>query len=286
MTEREKMLSGELYDPTDKELEQLRLNARKLARKYNSTDEDQTEEQARILQELLPTTEELPYLQAPVYFDYGCNTFFGKLSSANFNFTCLDVCEIHIGDNVMIGPNVTLATPMHPLLPEERNIRKREDGSFYNLEYAKPITIKDNCWLASNVVVCGGVTIGEGCVIGAGSVVTKDIPPYSLAVGNPCRVIRKITEKDHMPDGKESKFINQKSCKKRIDYSLIFALCRFSNSYADNDKPEKSNISPREISVFGFNTSMTCFNAFSHFSSSLTMPNRQAVFLASTSASC
>ena len=71
------------------------------------------------------------------------------------------------------------------------------------LEYAKPITIKDNCWLASNVVVCGGVTIGEGCVIGAGSVVTRDIPPYSLAAGNPCRVIRKITEKDHMPDGIE-----------------------------------------------------------------------------------
>ena len=98
----------------------------------------------------------------------------------------------------MIGPNVTLATPMHPLLPEERNVRKREDGSLYTLEYAKPITIKDNCWLASNVVVGGGVTIGEGCVIGAGSVVTRDIPPYSLAVGNPCRVIRKITEKDHM----------------------------------------------------------------------------------------
>ena len=132
------------------------------------------------------------------YPKYGCNTFFGKFSSANFNFTCLDVCEIHIGDNVMIGPNVTLATPMHPLLPEERNIRKREDGSFYNLEYAKPITIKDNCWLASNVVVCGGVTIGEGCVIGAGSVVTRDIPSGSLAAGNPCRVIRKITENDHL----------------------------------------------------------------------------------------
>ena len=166
MTEREKMLSGELYDSSDNELEQLRLHARKLARRYNLTDEDQQEEQAQILRELLPATEELPYLQAPVYFDYGCNTFFGKFSSANFNFTCLDVCEIHIGDNVMI--------------------------------YAKPITIKDNCWLASNVVVCGGVTIGEGCVIGAGSVVTRDIPPYSLAAGNPCRVIRKITEKDHM----------------------------------------------------------------------------------------
>lgn len=102
MTEREKMLSGELYDPTDKELEQLRVNARKLARKYNSTEEDDQEEQAQILRKLLPATEELPYLQAPVYFDYGCNTFFGRFSSANFNFTCLDVCEIHIGDNVMI----------------------------------------------------------------------------------------------------------------------------------------------------------------------------------------
>ena len=92
----------------------------------------------------------------------------------------------------MIGPNVILATPMHPLLPEERNIRKREDGSFYNLEYAKPITIKDNCWLASNVVVCGGVSIGEGCVIGAGSVVNKDIPSNCVAVGNPCKVIKEI----------------------------------------------------------------------------------------------
>ena len=77
----------------------------------------------------------------------------------------------------MIGPNVTLSAPMHPLLPKERNIRERDDDSFYNLKYAKPITIKDSCWLASNVVVCGGVTIGEGCVIGAGSVVKRDIPP-------------------------------------------------------------------------------------------------------------
>ena len=107
MTEREKMLSGELYDPTDKELEQLRLNARKLARKYNLTDEENQEEQAQILRKLLLATEELPYLQAPVYYDYGCNTFYGKFSYANFNFTCLDVGEIHIGDNVIIGPNCT-----------------------------------------------------------------------------------------------------------------------------------------------------------------------------------
>lgn len=147
---------------------------------------------------MLPNTAEIPGLQAPIYFDYGCNTTFGKFSGANFNFTCLDVCPVTIGDNVMIGPNVTLATPMHPLLPDERNIRQREDGSVYNLEYAKPIVIENDCWLASNVIVCGGVTIGEGSVIGAGSVVTRDIPPHSLAAGNPCKVIRKITEMDRI----------------------------------------------------------------------------------------
>lgn len=165
MTEKEKMLAGQLYDPSDSELTELRLKARKLARRYNLTDEDESEKQCEILKELLPNTQEIPGLQAPIYFDYGCNT---------------------------------IATPMHPLLPKERNCRVREDDSLYNLEYAKPITIENDCWLASNVVVCGGVTIGEGFVIGAGSVVTRDIPPHSLAVGNPCRVIREITEKDRM----------------------------------------------------------------------------------------
>lgn len=198
MTEKEKMLAGQLYDPSDSELEQLRLKARKLARSYNLTDEDEREKQFQILKELLANTPEIPGLQAPIYFDYGCNTYFGKCSGANFNFTCLDVCPVHIGDNVMIGPNVTIATPMHPMFPEERNFRLREDGTLYNLEYAKPVTIENDCWLAANVVVCGGVTIGEGSVIGAGSVVTKNIPPHSLAVGNPCKVIREITEKDRM----------------------------------------------------------------------------------------
>ena len=197
MTEKEKMLAGKLYDPSDPELGSLLLKARKLARKYNTLDEDQPERQA-ILTDLLCNSPNIPSLQAPIYFDYGCNTSFGKFCSANFNFTCLDVCPVHIGDSVMIGPNVTIATPMHPLLPEERNIRIREDGTPYNLEYAKPITIEKNCWLASNVVVCGGVTIGEGCVIGAGSVVTRSIPPHSLAAGNPCRVIRTLTEQDRM----------------------------------------------------------------------------------------
>lgn len=198
MTEKEKMLAGELYNPGDPELSQLLLKARKLARQYNLTDEDQPERQQRILKGLLSNSSNIPYLQAPIYFDYGCNTYWGKNCSANFHLTCLDVCPVHIGDNVMIGPNVTIATPMHPLLPEERNVRVREDGSAYNLEYAKPITIEKDCWIASNVVICGGVTIGQGCVIGAGSVVTRDIPAGSLAAGNPCRVIRPLTQADRM----------------------------------------------------------------------------------------
>ena len=141
MTEKEKMLVGQLYDPGDRELTALRVKARKLARRYNQTDEDEPEKQRELLRKLLPNSAEMPGLQAPVWFDYGCNTTFGKFSGANFNFTCLDVCPVRIGDNVMIGPNVTLATPMHPLLPEERNVRQRPDGSFYNLEYARPITI-------------------------------------------------------------------------------------------------------------------------------------------------
>ena len=198
MSEYEKMIAGQLYDASQPELVTLLVKARKLARRYNQTDEDEADKIEAILKELLPNSENLPAMQAPIYFDYGCNTRFGKFCATNFNFTCLDVCPVTIGDNVLFGPNVTIATPMHPLLPEERNVRQREDGSYYALEYAKPITIGDSCWIAANVVVCGGVTIGEGCVIGAGSVVTRDIPPHSLAAGNPCRVIREVTEKDRM----------------------------------------------------------------------------------------
>lgn len=198
MTEKEKMLGGQLYDASDPELYSLRIKARKLSRRYNLTDEDEAEIQRKILSELLSESPELPALQAPVHFDYGCNTYFGKCCEVNFNFTCLDVCPVHIGDNVLIGPNVTIATPMHPLLSQQRNFRRREDGSLYCLEYAKPVTVESSCWLASNVVVCGGVTIGEGSVIGAGSVVTRDVPPNTLAAGNPCRVIRRLTDNDRL----------------------------------------------------------------------------------------
>ena len=198
MTQKERMLSGLLYDSSDPELSQLRLKARRLALRYNLLDEAEETERQEILKELLPHGGKQIFLQPPVHFDFGCNTWFGENVSVNFNFTVLDCCPIHIGDNVMFGPNCTLAAPMHPLRWEERNIRTRPDGSLYNWEYAKPIIIKRNCWIASNVTVCGGVVIGEGSVIGAGSVVTRDIPPHSLAAGNPCRVIRLITEADTM----------------------------------------------------------------------------------------
>ena len=195
MSEKEKMLAGKIYDPTDEELTILRTKAHRLSQHYNTLFEDD-DLRNTIIDELIPSKGEGLYLQGPIYFDYGIFTRFGKNCYANFNFTVLDVCPVNIGNNVFFGPNCSLMTPMHPFRWQERNIKFKEDGTAYDDEYAKPINIGDNCWIAANVVITGGVTIGEGCVIGAGSVVTRDIPANSLASGNPCKVIREITEKD------------------------------------------------------------------------------------------
>ena len=189
MTEKEKMLAGKVYDPTDEELAGLRLKAHKLSQRYNNTFEDEEEKRKQILDELIPHRGRGAFLQGPVYFDYGGFTSVGENFYANFNFTVLDICPVKIGDNVFFGPNCTIATPMHSFMWQERNIKTARDGH--------------DCWFASNVVITGGVTIGDGCVIGAGSVVTRDIPPNSLAVGNPCRVIRKITEQDSIRQRKD-----------------------------------------------------------------------------------
>ena len=197
MTEKEKMLGSRLYDPSDKELAQMRKEAHNLCRKYNSLPEDDKGREA-LLNALIPNRGKGAFLQGPIQFDYGSFTEIGDNFYANFNLTILDCCKVKIGDNVMIGPNVSILTPVHPLRWQERNARFRADGSAYDYEYAKPIEIGDNCWIAGNVTICGGVKIGSGCVIGAGSVVTKDIPDNCLAVGNPCRVLREITEADKM----------------------------------------------------------------------------------------
>ena len=203
MTEKEKMLAGKIYDTSDKELAAMRLKAHKFSARYNSVFEDEEDIRNKILSELIPNIGKGTYIQGPIQFDYGAFTTFGENCYANFNFTVLDICPVTIGDNVFFGPNCMLATPVHPFRYQERNIKYKEDGTAYDDEYAKPITIGSNCWLASNVVVIGGVTIGEGCVIGAGSVVTRDIPANSLAAGNPCRVIREITKENSIKYKKE-----------------------------------------------------------------------------------
>lgn len=199
MTEREKMLAGKIYDPFTEGMPEERTNAHRLCKLYNDTIETDAEQRKAILDELLPNRGEGVYLQGPIYFDFGSNTYIGKGSYANFNFTVLDEGRVTIGDSVFIGPNVSLLTAIHPLCHEDRNsFFNEKTGNVTNLEYTAPITIGDNCWIAGNVTICGGVTIGEGCVIGAGAVVTKDIPPYSLAAGVPCRVIRPITDADRL----------------------------------------------------------------------------------------
>ncbi len=198
MTEKEKMLSGKIYDPNEEELLKLRRNAHKLCKDYNDTYEDEDKRRNAILDKLLPDRGEGSYLQGPVYFDYGIFTKVGKNFYANFNFTVLDVCRVTIGDNVFVGPNVSILTPKHPLRWQDRNIYKSDKGYYTDGEYGAPITIGDNCWIAGKVTICAGARIGNGCVIGAGSVVTGEIAENSLAYGNPCRAVRKITEADRL----------------------------------------------------------------------------------------
>ena len=204
MNEREKMLAGKIYDPFAEGLPKERTRAHGLCRMYNETTEVDSEKRKEILAELMPDRADGVYLQGPIYFDFGKNIKMGRNSYANFNFTALDICEITIGDNVFIGPNVSLLTPLHPLCWQDRNPYFNEKtGNVTDREYGAPITIGDNCWIAGNVTVCAGVTIGEGCVIGAGSVVTRDIPANSLAFGNPCRVSRRITDADRLENHPE-----------------------------------------------------------------------------------
>ena len=177
------MLAGKIYDPNDAELLKLRQSAHRLCKQYNDTFEEEADARKNILDGLL---------QGPVYFDYGVFTHVGKGFYANFNLTVLDVCPVTIGDNVFVGPNVSLLTPKHPLCFEDRNPYLSDKGYYTDKEYGAPITIGSNVWIAGNVTVLAGAEIGDGCVIGAGSVVVKDIPSYSVAVGNPCKVIKTL----------------------------------------------------------------------------------------------
>jgi maltose O-acetyltransferase len=191
-SEKEKMLAGELYDALDKELTEERTRARLLIKKLNDTSEHDTEERSRVLGELLPNAGPGLWLQPPFYCDYGTNIKMGEKVFFNFNCVVLDVAQVTIGSRSLFGPNVQVYTATHPL-----NYRQRASG----LEYAKPITIGEDVWIGGSAVICPGVTIGDRSVIGAGSVVTKDIPADVFAAGNPCRVIRQLT--DTLPPSQE-----------------------------------------------------------------------------------
>lgn len=198
MTEHEKMLRGLIYDPTDPELSKLSKYAKHKAFVLNQTNPSDEETYLQRLKELLPGLGENSYVAPGVQVDYGVFFKTGKNFFANYGFVILDVCPITCGDNVMCGVGVHLVTPVHPLLASERNPRLQKDGTVHDLEYGKPIVIGNGVWLASDVTVCGGVTIGDNTVVAAGAVVTKDLPSGVLAGGVPCRVIRPLTEKDRL----------------------------------------------------------------------------------------
>ena len=196
MTEKEKMISGKLYHFSDEELVKLSTKCKNLCLEYNSLSFDNESRKKEILKLLMPNSSSDIVIHAPIYFDYGCFTKMGYGCFANFNLTILDVCPVTIGKNVYFGPNVSIYTALHPLIAKERIPYIDDNGVFTDIEYGKPVTIGDNCWIAGSVIIFPGVNIGANSVIGAGSLVTNDIPENVLAYGSPCKVIRQIDEKE------------------------------------------------------------------------------------------
>ncbi|WP_317347946.1 sugar O-acetyltransferase [Pusillibacter faecalis] len=189
MTERERMLSGQLYDAGDETLTAARGRAKRLTWRYHQLDPTDWDSRTQILQELLGHLGEDSWIEPPFRCDYGTQISIGDHFFANYDCIFLDVAPITIGNRVMFGPRVCLYTAGHPLDAATRNT---------GLEFGKPIAIGDDVWLGGNVVVLPGVTIGAGTVVAAGSVVRRDLPPHVLAAGNPCQVLRPITEADRL----------------------------------------------------------------------------------------
>lgn len=189
MTERERMLSGQLYDAGDETLTAAKGRAKRLTWRYHQLDPTDWDSRTQILQELLGHLGEDSWIEPPFRCDYGTQISIGDHFFANYDCIFLDVAPITIGNQVMFGPRVCLYTAGHPLDAATRNT---------GLEFGKPIAIGDDVWLGGNVVVLPGVTIGAGTVVAAGSVVRRDLPPHVLAAGNPCQVLRSITEADRL----------------------------------------------------------------------------------------
>ena len=189
MTEKQRSDAGLPYFPGDEELRSLRARCKQLCYAFNTTEHQQREERINLLRQLLGSTDGRFLIEPSFWCDYGYNIHLGKNFYANHNCVILDCAKVTFGDHVMVGPNCGFYTACHPIDPQQR----RE-----GVEFARPITVGNDVWFGGGCTVLPGVTIGDGCVIGAGSVVTRDIPPLSFAAGNPCRVIREITEADSM----------------------------------------------------------------------------------------
>lgn len=185
-SENDKMIAGELYDPLDAELARARERARDLCQDLNATRESDQDARRRILIDLFGKGGDSVWMQPPFFCDYGSNILLGERVFFNFNCVVLDVCLVEIGDFTLFGPAVQTYTPRHPMNAELRR----------NQEFGKAIKIGSDVWVDGGAIICPGVKIGSKTVIGAGSVVTKDIPAGVFAAGNPCRVIREITEGD------------------------------------------------------------------------------------------
>lgn len=187
------------YDAQDPELSKARFNARRWMHKYNNYFPDDPEAnfetlanaRKNILKQFLGHIEDEVFIEPSLAVDYGCNIRLGHRFYSNFNLTILDCALVTIGDRVMFGPNVSILTATH-----ETEVQSRRD----DVEYARPVTIGDDCWIGGHVVILPGVTIGEGCTVAASSVVTKDIPAWSVAMGTPARVVRKVTPLEKVPE--------------------------------------------------------------------------------------
>ncbi len=193
MTEREKMVAGLVYDASDVALVEDRVHAKELCFQYNQLSPSKTIERKEIIKKLFAVVGNNFHIEPALYCDYGYNIEIGENFYSNHNCVILDVAKVTFGNNVFVAPNCGFYTAAHPLDPETRNKW---------IEFALPIKVGNSVWIGGNVVVLPGVTIGDNCVIGAGSVVTKNIPSNVVAFGNPCRVIREITEAD------KKKYIN------------------------------------------------------------------------------
>jgi maltose O-acetyltransferase len=183
-SEKDKMLAGQLYDPLDPELVRARQQARDLCQDLNATREADQDGRRRILRELLGAGGESVWMQPPFFCDYGSNIFLGERVFFNFNCVVLDVCRVTVGDFTLFGPAVQIYTATHPMNAALR--RRQESGN--------PVEVGSDVWVGGGAILCPGVKVGSRSVIGAGSVVTRDVPEGVFAAGNPCRVIRDITE--------------------------------------------------------------------------------------------